>query len=562
MTEGYHLPERGGALPYETYRDRFEWEVPDRYNIASASLDHSGDLQGETALYHVDEDGAHHEFSYAALDRASDAFAATLAEWGVSEGSRVGLCFPQSPELVIAHLATYKLGAVAVPLSMLLGGDSARYTLEHADVETLLVDDVAYDRFLDRSGIFDTVDRVVPIALDPAGYDAGADYLGGLAEVATDGASVDPTTTAPDDPALILYTSGTSGRPKGVLLGHRYLIGSLPGYHLWFHLFDAATSRAQRVWAPSEWAWAGALFDVVFPTLAVGGTVVSSVRRSGFDAAATRSFVDETEVTRAFMPPTALALLRSADPDPETSLPTLEVVQSGGEPLSTAVQDWAESTFDLVVNEGYGQTEANALVGNCRVLFDRRPGSMGRPYPGHDVVVVDDDGDTLPAGELGELAVQGPDPVFFIEYWDDPDATAEKLSDDLFRTGDLAVRDEDGYLWFRGRADDLILTSGYRVSPVEVEEALERHDLVGDAVVGGRPDPDRGTRVTAYVLPTTSPDDVTDTDERELREFVGDELGAHKRPREITFVEELPRTRSGKADRSALFGESDAVRDE
>jgi acetyl-CoA synthetase len=554
----YVLPEPEPGVSYEDYREAFEWRLSARYNVASASLDHRLERTTATALLHVDESGTHHEFAYAALDRASDRLAATLVEEGVERGSRVAVCFPQSPELLVAHLATYKLGGVCVPLSVLLGDEALTHSLTHSGADLLLVDEAVSGTDPEWAADVPTVHTVV---LSPSRYDERSDFLGGLADVARSDGEVMTAATTPDDPALLLYTSGTSGRPKGVLLGHSYLAGSLPGYHLWFHLFDRETAAVQRVWTPSEWAWAGALFDVVFPTLALGGTVVSSVRRSGFDAAATLAFVDETGVTRAFMPPTALALLRSAEPDPETSLPTLEVVQSGGEPLSAAVQDWAESTFDLVVNEGYGQTEANALVGNCRALFDRRPGSMGRPYPGHDVVVVDDDGDPLPTGELGELAVRGPDPVFFIDYWEDPDATAEKLSDGLFRTGDLAVRDEDGYLWFRGRADDLIVTSGYRVSPVEVEEALERHDLVGDAVVGGRPDPDRGTRVTAYVLPTIPHGDVTDADERELREFVADEVGAHKRPREITFVDELPRTRSGKADRSVLFGASDASGD-
>jgi acetyl-CoA synthetase len=555
----YVLPEQEPGVSYEDYREAFEWRLSDRYNIATASLDRRSERQTATALYHVDESGMHHEFTYEALNRASGRLAAALAEDGVGRGTRVAICFPQSPELLVAHLAIYKLGAVCVPLSVLLGDEALSHSLTHSGTELLIADEEVLGT--DPKWAED-VPTVYTVALSPSRYDDRRDYLGGLTDVATSGGEVTTAETAPDSPALLLYTSGTSGRPKGVLVGHSYLPGSLPGYHLWFHLFDRETAETQRVWTPSEWAWAGALFDVVFPTLALGGTVVSGVRRSGFDAAATRSFVDETEVTRAFMPPTALALLRSADPDPETSLPTLEVVQSGGEPLSATVQDWAESTFDLVVNEGYGQTEANALVGNCRALFDRRPGSMGRPYPGHDVVVVDEDGERLPTGELGEIAVRGPDPVFFVEYWGDPDATAEKLTDGLFRTGDLAVRDEDGYIWFRGRADDLIVTSGYRVSPVEVEDALERHELVSDAVVGGRPDPDRGTRVAAYVLPTVPSGDVTEADERELREVVAEELGAHKRPREITFVEKFPRTRSGKADRSALFGESDADRDE
>lgn len=555
---GYVLPNRDSGISYETFRQEFRWDVPDRYNIATSSLNHPDDRQTGIALHHVDEDGDHHEFSYEALDRASDALAAGLAEQGVVKGSHAAVCFPQSPELLVVHLAVCKLGAVVVPLSMLLGRDSIAHTLTHGDVDILIVDEERYGSVDADSGPFEPVEDVFPIALNPSKYVEGADYLGGLAEFATGDATLPDPSTGPDDPAFLIYTSGTSGRPKGVLLGHRYLVGSMPGYHLWFHLFDTKTYSEQRVWTPSEWAWAGALFDVVFPTLAIGGTVVSSVRRSGFDPEQTLEFIEEVGVMRAFMPPTALSLLRKEVPEPETNLPTLEVVQSGGEPLSPAVQDWAEAELDLVVNEGYGQTEANALVGNSRALFDRQSGSMGRPYPGHDIVVVDENDEPLQAGELGELAVQGPDPVFFLEYWNDPAATAEKLTDKgLFRTGDMAVIDEDGYIWFKGRKDDLIVTSGYRVSPVEVEEALERHDLVSDAVVGGEPDPDRGTRITAYVLPAVAPEAVTQTEESRLREFVRDEIGAHKRPHEFVVVDELPRTRSGKTDRSALFDAGD-----
>lgn len=581
MPRGYVLPDYHPEMSYEAFRNAFEWDVPKEYNIATESLDHADGVRTGTALYHVDETGTHHRFTYEALDRASDALAATLSDRGVTSGSHVAVCFPQGPELLLSHLAVYKLGAVTVPVSVLLGRESLTYTLEHSGADILLIDAEVWDDYTvndddtdkstdvpdGRSNVFhngaadpnvrdpfDPVDQVVSVPLNPSNYDKDAGHLGGFERVVGDWGNVPSVETSPDDPALLLYTSGTSGRPKGVLHGHRYLLGSLPGYHLWFQLFDPETFPDQRIWTPSEWAWAGALFDVVFPTLAIGGTVVSRVRRSKFDPKEALELFDDTGVTRAFLPPTALSLIRKAVPRPDTELQTLEAVQSGGEQLTPAVQEWAEGTFDLLINEGYGQTEANALAGNCRALFEKRSGSMGRPYPGHDVRILDENGEQLPAGEVGELAVEEPDPVFFIEYWEDPEATAAKFTDDgLLRTGDLAKADEDGYLWFRGREDDLIISSGYRVSPVEVEEALERDDRVQEAIVVGVPDAERGNRIKAHLLPAGDPNELTDADLEALRVRVRDEVGAHKSPHEFEVLADLPQTRSGKVDRSELF---------
>lgn len=554
MPEGYVFPEHPREHTYESFRRAFEWDLPESYNIATACLTSEASTHEATALYHVDESGGHHEFSYEALDEASDALAAELHGWGVSRGSHVALCFPQSPELLVAHLATYKLGAVSVPLSVLLGRAALAHSLSHSGTEVLLVDAAVRDGLDAAADAFDAVDRVVDVSLDPAGYGPAARHLGGLAAVADpEGRPPHVAETGPDTPALLLYTSGTTGRPKGVLQGHRYLIGSLPGNQLWYHLFDPATGSDQRVWTPSEWAWAGALFNVVFPTLALGGTVVSSVRRSGFDPEAALAFVDETGVTRAFLPPTALSRIREAVPEPATRLPTLEVVQSGGEALNPAVQAWVERELDLIVNEAYGQTEANALVGNCRALFELRPGSMGRPYPGHDVLVLDEGGEPLGPGELGELAIEGPDPTFLLEYWDDPAATDATFTDDgALKTGDMVELDEDGYVWFRGRKDDLIVSSGYRVSPIEVEATLETHPLVSEAVVGGVPGPDGTTRIKAY-LRGDADGGPSETTFEELRQLVRTELGAHKTPDAIEVLAAPPLTRTGKMDRAALF---------
>jgi acetyl-CoA synthetase len=396
------------------------------------------------------------------------------------------------------------------------------------------------------------------VEVEPCGAD-DTELLGGLATAVTAYPSTNDeevAPTAPDDPAILLYTSGTSGRPKGVLQGHGYLLGSLPGYHCSFHLFTGSECRAARAWTPSEWAWAGALFDVVFPTLAVGGTVLSTERRSRFDPDRALDTIEHERVTHTYLPPTALARLRSETTPGAYDLSSLSVIQAGGEQLPSAVFEWAEETLDVTVNEAYGQTEANFLAGNCQRYYEAKPGSIGKPYPGHDVAVVDENGRELAPGELGELVVEPPDPVTFLEYWRDPEATDQKFfNDGRMRTADLVRRDEDGYFWHAGRRDDLIVSAGYRISPLEVESALADDPRVADAVVGGVPDAERGQRVKAYVVLTEGTDEGDNVNDLVdvLKEQVRERLGAHKGPHEVAVVESIPETRSGKTDRDALF---------
>ncbi|MFB6106809.1 MAG: acyl-CoA synthetase [Halobacteriaceae archaeon] len=540
MPRGYHLPEPSDvADPWAG----FEWDLPAEYNVAAECLD-AGDSADE-ALRHVGVDGERTALTYGELRAATDATAARFATAGVDPGDRVGLCLPQSPELLVAHLATFAVGAVSVPLSMLLGDASLRSTAARADVSLVVCDAqrrAALDgEFAAESLVVETGARTAP--------------LFGLDAHVTAGDTVDRPATTPDDPALVLFTSGSTGDPKGVVVGHSYLAGSLPGNQCWYQLFDAAEARAARIYTPAEWAWAGALFDVVFPTLALGGTVVSHERRSGFDPDRALGLIASEGVTHAYFPPTALRRMR-AEVDPAAhDLSALVAVQSGGEALPDGVQSWAERALGAVINEGYGQTEANAIAGECRAAYPPRDGSLGRPYPGHDVVVVDEDGAELPPGEVGELVVRPPDPVLFSGYLDDPAATDAAFTDEgWLRTGDAVERDADGYLYHRGRLDDVIITSGYRVSPTEVEDALSTHPAVAAAVVGGVPDADRGQRVVACVVPAddaTADDDLAAT----LTATVADAIGPHKRPREVRFLDAIPETRNGKADRAALFGE-------
>ncbi|MFH5801425.1 acyl-CoA synthetase [Haladaptatus sp. CMAA 1911] len=545
-TTGYSLPSPSKSDDWNAFRTAFEWDIPDAYNIATAVLSDE-ERADDTAIRHVTANGRTHSFEYGELDRATTAFAAHLSSRGIGRGDRIGVCLPQCPEHVVVHLSAYRLGAVVVPLSMILGEDSLKYSLEHSGGTALVIDRDRCDEL--APSVTADVETVLPV--EPSGYDS---VFGGLREYVDPEATIRRAETSPDDPALVLYTSGTSGKPKGVLAGHRYLLGSLPAYHCYFHLFTSDRMRRTRVWSPSEWAWAGALFDVVFPTLSLGGTVISRERRSRFDPHRAIDLIERQRVTHAFFPPTALGRIRTNASLDDRDLSSLDVIMCGGEKLPPSVYRWATRTLGVTVNESYGQTEANGLIGNCQSVFDAEAGSMGRPYPGHEISVVDENGEVVSPNERGELAVRVPDPSFFLEYLNRPEETAEKFDGfGWFLTGDLARMDEDGRLWHAGRADDLIITSGYRVSPLEVERVLADDRSVADAVVGSVPDDDRGKRIKAYLV-LANDAEPTDT-KRRLQKRVRSELGAHKVPREFEFVRMLPETRSGKADRSTLFSE-------
>jgi acetyl-CoA synthetase len=353
--------------------------------------------------------------------------------------------------------------------------------------------------------------------------------------------------TGPDDPALIIYTSGTTGPPKGALHAHRVLLGHLPGV-VWPHEFFP--QPGDLFWTPADWAWIGGLIDVLLPAWHHGVAVLAHRMRK-FDPEEAYRLMARHGVRNVFMPPTALKLMREAGGAARGRGCRLRTLASGGETLGEGLLDWGRATFRLTINEFYGQTECNLVVGNCAGVLPVRPGSMGRPIPGHIVEVVGDDGAVLPAGEIGNIGIRRPDPVMFLEYWGNPAATDAKFAGDLLLTGDLARKDDDGYVWFVGRADDVITSAGYRIGPGEVEECLMRHPKVALAAVVGVPDPIRTEIVKAFVVlkgGEVAPDSLA----REIQDFVKARLAAHEYPRAIEFVDSLPMTATGKIKRGEL----------
>ncbi|HEX6986406.1 MAG TPA: AMP-binding protein, partial [Planctomycetaceae bacterium] len=447
----------------------------------------------------------------------------------------------QRPETAIAHIAVYKLGAVAVPLFTQFGQDALEYRLAHAQAAVLITDAE------DAAKVAGIRDRLPDLAhlLVVDEETGGGEPLRALMDRAADRfAAAD---TGPDDPALIIYTSGTTGPPKGALHAHRILLGHLPGVQMPHEFFPRP---GDLFWTPADWAWVGGLYDVLFPSLYFGVPVLAHRARK-FDPERAFDLMARHRVRNAFMPPTALKLMRQVERPRQRYGYDVRSIGSGGESLGEEVLEWGRRTFGLDINEFYGQTEANLIVANCSTLFPVRPGSMGRAVPGHVVEVVSPDGEPLPPGDTGVIGVRRPDPVVFLGYWRDSDATARKFAGDFCLTGDCATMDEEGYFRYRGRDDDLIKSGAYRIGPAEIEDCIMTHPAVAMVAVVGSPDPVRGEVVKAFVVRREgqAPDEEVAA---EIRDLVSRRLAPYQCPREIEFVAALPMTATGKIRRREL----------
>lgn len=519
----------------------FAWQVPARYNIGVDVCARHADGSGRLALLWREESGAERRYSFDDIDRTASRFANVLAAHGLGRGDRVGILLPQAPETAVAHVAAFKAGLVSVPLFTLFGEDALAYRLADSGARALVTD---------RSGVAKIAairDRLPELrhVFSIDGRDDGAlDFHAELARAADGFTAVD---TAADDPAIIIYTSGTTGDPKGALHAHRVLPGHLPGVELPHEFFP---EPGDLFWTPADWAWIGGLFDVLFPAWHHGVPVLAHRARK-FDPEEAFRLMAAHGVRNVFLPPTALKLMRQAGearPRPGVDLRT---VASGGETLGEGLLDWGRAVFGRTINEFYGQTECNLIVGNAAGLFPVRPGSMGRAIPGHHVAVVDATGRELPRGEVGQVGVRRPDPAMFLGYWQKPAATKEKFAGDWLLTGDLARQDEEGHFWFVGRADDLITSAGYRIGPSEVEDSLTKHPAVALAAVIGVPDELRTEVVKAFIVlkPGRAPSPEL---AREIQDFVRTRLAAHEYPRLVEFTASLPMTATGKIVRRAL----------
>ena len=540
MTPGRRL--LSPTTDYDALYRQFRWELPATYNIGVEVCDRWAAAEpGRLALVHVRPDGRREDVTYGALRATSNRLANALAAHGVKRGDRVAILLPQSPEVAAIHVAVYKLGAIALPLAAVFGVDALRYRLQNAGAMAIVTNAQGAAKL---AGIrADLPGLALTLSVD--GKTDGALGLADLIERASD--DFTPVATAPDDPAMMIYTSGTTGLPKGALHGHRVLLGHLPGIEMPHEFFPQS---GDRFWTPADWAWAGGLLDCLLPSLYYGVPVVAR-RLDRFDPEEAFDLMAKAHVRNAFIPPTALRMLRSAKSPRGRHALVLRTVGSGGETLGAETFEWGRSALGLVINEFYGQTECNLVLASSGAIGVSRPGAIGKPVPGHTVAVIRRDGTPCAPGELGQIAVRRPDPVMFLEYWKNPGATAAKFLGDWMTTGDQGFVDDEGYITFVGRDDDVITSSGYRIGPGEIEDCLIRHPAVALAAVIGKPDPLRTEIVKAFIVPKS---DITPSDAlaAEIQDFVRTRLSAHEYPREVAFIPEMPMTSTGKVIRRLL----------
>jgi acetyl-CoA synthetase len=527
-----------------TYRetvDGFRWRIPEHFNIGIACCDAHADGSGRPALIH-DDGGGVATTSFEALKQASNRIANMLAGHGIWPGDRVGILLPQRPETAMAHMAIYKMGAIALPLFTQFGPDALEHRLQHSGAAALITDGENLPKI---AAIRDALPELACIFVidGEASAPGEVDFAAGMAKASD---TFTPAATKAEDPALIIYTSGTTGKPKGALHAHRVLLGHLPGVQMPQEFFP---QPYDLFWTPADWAWAGGLLDVLLPSLYFGVPVLASRTRK-FDPEAAFALMARHRVRNAFLPPTALKLMRQVE-NPHRFGFRMRSIGTGGETLGADMLGWGRDTFGLDLNEFYGQTEANLIVSNCASLFPVVPGSMGRAVPGHRVAVISPEGEELPPGEQGLIAVARPDPVMMLEYWRQPEATAAKFVGDWLVTGDTGACDADGHFWFQGRDDDIISSGSYRIGPGDIEDCIIRHPAVLMVAVVGSPDPVRTEVVKAFVLPRPgfAPSEPL---AEEIQAFVRQRLAAYQYPREIEFVTELPMTATGKIRRKDL----------
>jgi acetyl-CoA synthetase len=526
------------ARDYDALYRSFRWQVPAHYNIGVDVCDGWAAREPDrTAIFNLGADGGVEEIGYGTLRERSNRLANVLTARGIGRGDRVAILLPQSPAVAVSHIAIYKLGAVALPLAMLFGVEAIAYRLADSGARALITNAQGLAKLAGSRA--DGLDLV--LSLDGAA-DGAEDFHALLARAVSD---FMPVATAADDPALMVYTSGTTGPPKGALHAQRVLLGHLPGIEV---PHEFLPQPGDRFWTPADWAWAGGLLNVLLPALHYGVPVVAH-KFEKFDPEQAYALMARMGVRNAFIPPTALRMLRSVPP-PAGAL-RLRSVGSGGEALGAETYDWGKSALGITINEFYGQTECNLVLASCAAIGVSRPGAIGKPVPGHRVAVIRPDGARCAPGELGQIAIARPDPVMFLEYWGKPDATREKFIGDWMTTGDQGVADEDGYVRFIGRDDDVITSAGYRIGPTEIEDCLIRHPAVALAAVVGKPDAVRTEIVKAFIVLKSghAPSEALATD---IQGFVKTRLSAHEYPREVAFIDEMPMTTTGKVIRRLL----------
>ena len=524
----------------KTYQEvcrNFKWKIPHYYNIGVDVCDKWAGDGNRIALIYIDRQKNEQTVTFRQLRTLSNQLANALQANGIKRQDRVGILLSQRPETLISHIAVYKLAAIAVQLLTLFGPDAIEFRLQDSAAQAVITDQENLPK------IFEIKERLpdlkLIIVVDGNPKQGIINFAECISKASRD---FTPVKTRPRDPALIIYTSGTTGQPKGTLHGHQLLLGILPGFEFYHNLFP---QKGDLMWTPLDWAYIGGSYDALFPTLHHGYPVLAYKPRK-FDPAEAFYVMAAHGVRNLMTVPTVLRMMMHAVKRPRDKFDlNLRSITAGGETLGEELSEWSKAHLGVDINEQYGQTECDLVVGFCSEIMNIVPGSIGKAVPGHVVEIVDEDGQVAKQDELGEIAVKGPDPVMFLKYWKNPQATKDKFIGEWLRTGDYGRKDENGNLWFSGRQDDIIESGGFRIGPGEVEDCLMKHAAVALVGVIGVSDPIRGEIVKAFILPKAGVRTGKALAES-IKDHVKTRLEAHAYPREVVFLEEMPKTKTGK----------------
>lgn len=526
---------------WETLLATFRWDIPERLNLAEyLCTRHARQAPESTAVVVDYEDDRQETVSYGELEERSARLAGAFAACGLVRGDRVAVTLEQGWEALVSYLAVFRLGLVAVPLSGMYGGDALAERIDDAGVRIWVTDRSSADKLSGSTP--SCVDLVVIAGGGASGNELEFETL---LELATPHwALVD---TAADEPAVIFYTSGSTGSPKGAVHAHRIAHAHTPSFQLGFEL---GPRSGDVYWTPTDWAWLGSLGDVVLTTLFFGYPLIASPGR--FRPARAYDLIVTHRITCPYLATSVLRRMWKEPPPPATELQVVRAIMTGGEAMPAEVLDWSWRTFQAPVNDEFGLTESNQTATGCSSLYRTPAGSVGRVNPGRFIAILDRQGFEVATGDRGEIAVWADDPITMLGYWNQPQRTAAVIREGWFLTGDTGSLDAEGFLYYHGRFDHLILVNGLRVGPDEIEDQIRSHSQVVEVGVIGVPDPASGQAVIAFVqlLPNVAPSPVLAD---ELRALVRRRLGPHYRPREFVFTETIPVTSTGKTHRSALL---------
>ena len=529
-----------GELNYKKEWSNWKWDIPKQYNIGYDVVDKhtKTDKKNKIALYWENAEGETDKFTFLEMKHLTNKFGNALKKIGFKKGDRFLIRLPNLPQFQISFLGGVKIGVVSIPSSVMFRAHEIEYRINDSGSKAVITTSKYVSEVNEIKEKCPSLKHI--IIVDDA-YDDQLSY-DELMRNSSQNLEIEPTKK--DDMALFCYTSGTTGDPKGAVHLHRWVPGNDPSFLFWQQgkENDIIAHTGDLNWIfplgngflyPWRWGISTFIYD------------------GKFDAKRWFELLEKYEITNLASVPTAYRLLVTIkDAEKNYDLSKLSHCISAGEPLNPEViKEW-KRRFGLDIYDGIGMTEVMVYLSNIKGM-NVRPGSCGRPQPGKICKIVDHDGKTLPMGEPGVLAIKKTDPGLFKEYWNKPKKTIESFKNGWFLTGDVLYQDKDGYFWFSGRDDDLIMASGYRISPFEVESAIISHPDVLEAAVVASPNEIRGVIVKAFII-LHDKKKASDKLIKDIQEHCKKVAAPYKYPREIEFVEELPKTQSGKIKRKEL----------